>query len=295
LFPPDPVEEIHRLFRGESPDLGSCKLELPSTRNGFSCVFEHKETNVVVGSTIIGWWFLQEGNACRHITCHTRVHSRLEPSPRHLVHPCLGHTGPFTRLLPPPHRGQVKRMSTSSASRQPVRATPSLTLARGPPALAPADKTYTPLIRTALAHRVQTNVLFPCVLFCWALSCVLSSNIFSLGGTTKTGTKQGYGIKRALLSPFRLQTLGITIVLFLVLVLPVLVLRKSTIDVAPARQSSPQNTFRAVIKSKEVKKAGLTYTGSMILMLGLHYLLAYVGYVAGQAEDPKIAVFGRSK
>ena len=100
-----------------------------------------------------------------------------------------------------------------------MRALKSSLALRATPLVPPATQAYEPLIKNILQQRLLRRMFLYSAVFCWAITVLVSA-------TRQRGTEK-LGLLGVLLSPMSPRTLGLSCIVWLFGVVPVLVTRKT--------------------------------------------------------------------
>ncbi|KAH8078741.1 nucleoporin protein Ndc1-Nup [Cristinia sonorae] len=173
-----------------------------------------------------------------------------------------------------------------AAPATPIRAiTNSLSL-RSTPSVPPASKTYEPLVKAVLRHRLIFRIFVFSALFTWGAAAV--KGLWVQGGLSKLG------FSATLLSPISPALLILAAGTWSLGVLPVLVLRKTYLTATPTISSSPSQVFFAAQTKASTIHALLTHLASAAIFMIIHVLTTYL-YASAFEIDLGLTLFVRSK
>ncbi|KAF5389266.1 hypothetical protein D9757_003532 [Collybiopsis confluens] len=173
-----------------------------------------------------------------------------------------------------------------SRTSTPLRAIPSNLANKASISIPPASQTYEPVIKSVLRQRLTNRIFALSAACCWLESILWT--IWGLGG------RDILGFRAILLVPFLPSTLAVAAVTWLLVVVPVVVIRKIHLTASKTNANSPARTWESAKAKSSTKHALMIYSASAIAAAALHVCLAYVNESKVHG-DPRLSLFVKSK
>ncbi|KAF9441903.1 hypothetical protein P691DRAFT_765765 [Macrolepiota fuliginosa MF-IS2] len=164
----------------------------------------------------------------------------------------------------------------------PVRAIPSNLAIKTAPTLPPSTDSYEPLVKAVLRHRLVYHIFLQSGLLTWStvsIATLWHQDIISLN------------FSQVLFAPFRPFTLLVSFVVWALIALPIIVLRKSLLTSIRTPATSPATSLSIALGTPSRRRALAAYAASALLLVGVHSFMACVL----ESTDPKLRLFVKSK
>ncbi|KAJ4482155.1 nucleoporin protein Ndc1-Nup [Lentinula aciculospora] len=167
-----------------------------------------------------------------------------------------------------------------------LRAIPSNLGNRASAPVPPASQTYEPLIKSILRQRLTNRIFTLSVVCCWLETIFWT--VWGIGG------RDAVGLKSLLAVPFRPSTLVVAATTWLVVVVPIIVIRKINLSASRTIASSPAKTWDSAQSKNSTKYTLMTYSAAAVAATILHVLLAYINEPKYHG-DPRLSLFVKSR
>ncbi|KAJ8081797.1 hypothetical protein PM082_007643 [Marasmius tenuissimus] len=173
-----------------------------------------------------------------------------------------------------------------SRSSTPLRAIPSNLSGKSAPSVPSPTQAYEPFVKATLRQRLTSKIFLSSALFCWLQASCWS--IWALGGFSSLG------VGGILTLPFRPLTMLNAVANWMLVALPIVVLRKAYLNPTRTCASSPAKTWGAAWVKTSTRRSLAALCGSSLLSAIIYVIFAYLNE-AGSHGDPRLSVFVKSK
>ncbi|KAF9261663.1 hypothetical protein L218DRAFT_905074 [Marasmius fiardii PR-910] len=168
----------------------------------------------------------------------------------------------------------------------PVRAIPSNLSNKSALSVPSPVQTYEPLVKATLRQRLTSKIFLLSAIFSWFQACCWS--IWARGGFSSLG------VSGVLMLPIQPLTILGGLANWIVVAVPVVVLRKLFLNASRTRASSPAKTWQVGWAKPSTKRSLIVLCTSALLTTAISVLLAYSNEI-GVHGDPKLTLFVKSK
>ncbi|KAK0186270.1 nucleoporin protein Ndc1-Nup [Armillaria mellea] len=165
----------------------------------------------------------------------------------------------------------------------PLRALPSTLAVKSSPSVPLASQSYEPLIKAILRQRLLWRIFLGSIAFCWVQT--VAWTIWCLGGI------EVLGIGGVAMVPVTPSTSMMAYVCWVVVALPIVVLRKRHLTGYHSTSKTPLKTLQNALAKQSTKSAFLVYLASAIIATLLHVSMARMS----KLNDPRLSLFVKSK
>ncbi|KXN81967.1 Nucleoporin NDC1, partial [Leucoagaricus sp. SymC.cos] len=164
----------------------------------------------------------------------------------------------------------------------PVRAIPSSLAIKSNPTIPPPTDSYEPLVKAVLRHRLTYNILLQSGLLTWAIvtvTMIWQQNAASIG------------LGHLLVTPFTPLTLLASLIVWLFMALPIVIIRKMLMTSTRTTATSPASSLSTAMAKPNIRRASFVYIASAFALVVVHVAISY----AVESTDPKLRIFVKSK